>query len=86
MDRHPQQIKRARQDASRRVINSQKMSKLRSLIKNTMNSTDQETAATNYKSAISFIDKMAGDNLIHKNKASRHKAQLTKHVNSFTAK
>jgi len=86
MDRHPQQIKRARQDAKKREINSQKISRLRKLIKNVLATTDQESASNNYKAAVSFIDKMTGDNLIHRNKAARHKSQLTKHLNTFSAK
>lgn len=85
MDRHPQQIKRTRQDAVRREINSQKLSKLRSLIKNTLKSTDKEAVEKNYKAAISYIDKMADDNLIHRNKAARHKSQLSKHLNTVSA-
>lgn len=85
MDRHPQQIKRTRQDAKRRQINSQKISRLRSLIKNALKSSDQKTAEENYRTAVSYIDKMAQDNLIHANKAARHKSQLTKLLNSLSA-
>lgn len=85
MDRHPQQIKRTRQDAARREVNSQKLAKLRSLIKNVLKSTDKDAAEKNYKSAVSYIDKMTDDNLIHRNKGARHKSQLSKYLNTLSA-
>ena len=66
MDRHKQQIKRDRQDLKRRAINAQNKSKMRTLIKNVMSQDDAKKAKEPYVSAISFIDKMASKNLIHK--------------------
>ena len=85
MDRHKQQIKRDRQDLKRRAINAQNKSKMRTLIKTVMSHDDAKKATAPYASAISFIDKMASKNLIHKNNAARQKSRLTNYFNSLSA-
>jgi len=54
------------------------------LIKNVMVHNDAKKATESYSSAISFIDKMASKNLIHKNNAARQKSKLTNHLNSLS--
>ena len=49
-----------------------------------MNETDAKKAEVEYKKAVSFIDKMAQNHLIHKNKAARQKAQITRYINSLS--
>jgi len=83
MDRHPQQIKRERQDKKRRERNVADMSRLRTHIKRVMATTTKEDADKVYGQAVSVIDKAISRNLIHKNTGSRRKAQLTRHVNSL---
>ena len=83
MDRHPQQIKRERQDIIRRNRNIRNMSKLRTLINNVLQTNDPVEADSVYKNTVSFIDKMVSKRLIHKNTAARHKTQITRHVNSI---
>ena len=83
MDRHPQQIKRERQDIKKRARNVANMSKLRTQIKNVLQSTDKEKAQLEYTKAVSSIDKAAGKGLIHKNTAARRKSQITRHLNSL---
>ncbi|HJL79398.1 MAG TPA: 30S ribosomal protein S20 [Candidatus Marinimicrobia bacterium] len=83
MDRHPQQIKRERQDITRRNRNIRNMSKLRTLINNVLQTNDPVEADSVYKNAVSFIDKMVSKRLIHKNTAARRKTQITRHVNSI---
>jgi len=84
MDRHKQQIKRDRQDLKRRAINAQNKSKMRTLIKNVMSHDDAKKATDSYASAISFIDRMASKNLIHKSNAARQKSKLTNYLNSLS--
>ncbi len=84
MDRHPQQIKRERQDKSRRDKNIADMSKLRSAVKNVLTSSKQDEAEKLYKKAVSIIDKAAGKGLIKKNTAARRKSRITRHLNSLT--
>ena len=83
MDRHPQQIKRERQDIKKRARNVANLSKLRTQIKNVLQSTDKEKAQLEYTKAVSSIDKAAGKGLIHKNTAARRKSQITRHLNSL---
>jgi small subunit ribosomal protein S20 len=83
MDRHPQQIKRERQDIKRRSRNVSNMSRLRTQIKTVLELKDKEKAQVEYSKAVSFIDKAAGKGLIHKNTAARRKSQITRHLNSL---
>ena len=83
MDRHPQQIKRERQDIKRRSRNVSNMSRLRTQIKTVLELTDKEKAQVEYSKAVSFIDKAVGKGLIHKNTAARRKSQITRHLNSL---
>ena len=83
MDRHPQQIKRERQDIKRRSRNVSNMSRLRTQIKTVLELTDKEKAQGEYSKAVSLIDKAAGKGLIHKNTAARRKSQITRHLNSL---
>ena len=84
MDRHPQQIKRERQDIKRRARNIDSMSRLRTHIKNVLSTTTKADADKVYGEAVSIIDKAVNKNLIHKNTGSRRKAQITRHVNSLS--
>ena len=81
MDRHPQQIKRERQDIKRRARNVSNLSRLRTQIKNVLQSDDKNKAQEEYAKAVSYIDKAAGKGLIHKNTAARRKSQITRHIN-----
>ena len=84
MDRHPQQIKRERQDIKRRARNIDSMSRLRTHIKKVLSTTTKAEADIAYGEAVSIIDKAVNKNLIHKNTGSRRKAQITRHVNSLS--
>ena len=83
MDRHKQQIKRDRQDLKRRAINSQNKSKMRTLIKSVLQSESKSDAEKHYTSSVSFIDKMASKNVIHKNNAARQKSKITSYLNTL---
>ena len=83
MDRHPQQIKRERQDITRRNRNIRNMSKLKTLINNLLQTNDPIEADSVYKNTVSFIDKMVSKRLIHKNTAARRKTQIARHINSI---
>ena len=83
MDRHPQQIKRERQDVKRRAKNISDMSRLRTQIKRVLESTEKDKAQTEYTIAVSYIDKAANKGLLHKNTAGRRKSKITRHLNSL---
>ena len=84
MDRHPQQIKRERQDKKRRIINIAQMSKLKTAIKKVTSATNSEKAEVDYREAVKQIDKAASKGLIKKNTAARRKSRITRHINSLT--
>jgi len=84
MDRHPQQIKRERQDKKRRANNIAQMSKLKTAIKKVTSATDHEKAEVDYRVAVKQIDKAASKGLIKKNTAARRKSRITRHLNSLT--
>ena len=83
MDRHPQQLKRERQDKKRRARNVENLSRLRTFIKKVMSSTSREDAEPVYRSTVRIIDKAVSRNLIHRNTGGRRKAQITRHLNSL---
>ena len=83
MDRHKQQIKRDRQDLKKRAVNSQNKSRMRTLIKSVLTADSKKSASEHYASAVSFIDKMASKNIIHKNNAARQKSKITHHLNTL---
>ena len=84
MDRHPQQLKRERQDKKRRASNIAQMSKLKTAIKKVTSATDHEKAEVDYRAAVKKIDKAASKGLIKKNTAARRKSRITRHLNSLT--
>ena len=84
MDRHPQQIKRERQDKKRRERNIKNLSRMSTLMKNVFNMTKAEGSEQPYRAAVSFVDKMASAKLIHKNNAARKKTRLAKHINTLS--
>ncbi len=83
MDRHPQQIKRERQDIKRRAKNVTEMSRLRTAISNVLKTSTTDDAQKLYTQAVSFIDKAARRGLIKKNTAARRKSRITRHLNSL---
>lgn len=83
MPQHKSAIKRLRQDEKRRKHNRTRRSKMRTLNKKVLSSTDKETAEQNLKAAVSLIDKLSVKGILHKNTAARKKAALTRHVNSL---
>ena len=84
MDRHPQQIKRERQDKKRRARNVEGLSRLRTNVKKVLSATTKSDAELVYGNAVRVIDKAVNKNLIHKNTGARRKAQITRHLNSLS--
>ena len=84
MDRHPQQLKRERQDQKRRARNTADMSTLRTHIKQVLQSSDKTEAEKLYTAAVSVIDKAVKKCLIHQNTGARRKSQITRHLNSLS--
>ena len=71
--------KRARQSETQRQHNASLRSELRTAVKNVrkaIEAGDKSAAATVLQGAASTIDRIADKNIIHKNKAARHKSRL----------
>lgn len=86
MANSPQARKRARQAEKRRQHNASRDSMLRTQIKKVVHAIeagDKEAATAAYKAAAPVIDQAAGNGLIHKNKAARHKSRLNAHIKAM---
>jgi small subunit ribosomal protein S20 len=71
--------KRARQSEEQRQHNASLRSEFRTAVKNVrkaIEAGDRATAQTVLQGAASTIDRIADKNIIHKNKAARHKSRL----------
>jgi small subunit ribosomal protein S20 len=83
MPQHKSAIKRLRQDEKRKKRNKNRRSKMRTLVKKVLSSTEKEAAEKTLKEATSYIDKLTVKGIIHSNNAARKKARLTRHVNNL---
>jgi len=80
--------KRARQAAKANSHNSALRSKLRTAIKavrKAIDAGDQAVAAEVFKKSAKTLDIIADKNIIHKNKAARHKSRLAAAIKGLTA-
>ena len=71
--------KRALQSEKRRQHNASLRSTLRTAVKNVRKAIDagyKEAARAVYQRSVGTIDSIADKNIIHKNKAARHKSRL----------
>lgn len=78
--------KRARQSIERNKHNSSLRSMLRTSIKRVrqaIEAGDKAAAAEVFQKTTSIIDRIADKNIIHKNKAARHKSRLASAVKAL---
>jgi small subunit ribosomal protein S20 len=75
--------KRIRTNERKRVRNKASLSRVKTLIKNVMESSDKETAESRLKKAVAVLDKTANKGRLHRNNVARKKSKLTKFVNSL---
>lgn len=78
--------KRARQSEKSRVHNASLRSELRTAVKNVkkaIEAGDKTAAGTVFQQAAGTIDRIADKDIIHKNKAARHKSRLAAAVKSM---
>jgi len=83
MDRHPQQIKRSRQDKKKHHRNIAKASEMKTIIKTVMDEKKLSKVEKIYNKAVSNIDKMVNTGQLKKNTAARRKSKLARHLNSL---
>jgi len=78
--------KRARQAVARNLHNSSLRSMMRTAIKRVrqaIEAGDKTAAAEVFRKTSSVIDRVADKNVIHKNKAARHKSRLSAAINAL---
>ena len=81
-----QAAKRARQGERRRQHNAALRSRMRTFIKRVdkaIESGDRKAAEAAYKEAVPFIDSSADKDIIHANKAARHKSRLNARIRAM---
>jgi small subunit ribosomal protein S20 len=83
MAHHLSAKKRIRQTETKRSRNKYYARSTRSAVKALRQTSDKEEATEQYPKVVAMLDKLAKNNVIHKNKASNLKSKLAKHVNSL---
>ena len=83
-----QATKRARQGERRRQHNATVRSRMRTFLKRTVKAIeagDKPAAESALKEAVPLIDSSAGKNIIHANKAARHKSRLSARIRAMSS-
>ncbi len=78
--------KRARQSQKHRLHNASRRSLLRTRIKQVLKAIetgDQAAARAAYAQAVPIIDRMVNTDLVHRNKADRHKSRLNSRIKAM---
>ena len=83
MANHKSTLKRIRSNESKRLRNKYIHKTARNSIKELREAEDKKTASALYPKVIALVDKLAKNNIIHKNKASNLKSKLTVYVNAL---
>ena len=83
MANHKSAIKRIRQTKTRNVKNRLQHKTTRNAIKVLKETTTKKEAEKQFTNVTSLLDKLAKNNVIHKNKSANLKSKLSKHVNSL---
>ena len=83
MANHKSSIKRIRSDEAKKLRNKYQHKSTRTLIKKFQQETKKAAAKKLLPKAISMIDKLVKNNIIHKNKAGHLISQLAKQANAL---
>tara|TARA_B100000378_G_C17924344_1_gene370892 strand:- start:103 stop:357 length:255 start_codon:yes stop_codon:yes gene_type:complete len=83
MANHKSSIKRIRSDEAKKLRNKYQHKSTRTLIKKFQQETKKAAAKKLLPKAVSMIDKLVKNNIIHKNKASHLISQLAKQANAL---
>lgn len=84
MPNYPSSTKRLRQSFKRRARNHYKRKTTRTFLKKLRSTTSKDEAQKLYNRVSSMLDKLAKNNLIHKNKAANQKSKLARYVNTLS--
>jgi len=80
MANHKSALKRIRSNNAKRLRNKLQHKSTRNAIRDLRVETDKKVAAESLPKVVAMIDKLAKNNIIHKNKAANLKSKLTKLV------
>jgi small subunit ribosomal protein S20 len=80
MANHKSALKRIRSNEAKRLRNKYQHKTTRNAVRDLRSVEDKKDAETKLGKVISMLDKLAKNNIIHKNKAANLKSKLTKHV------
>jgi small subunit ribosomal protein S20 len=80
MANHKSALKRIRSNESKRLRNKYQHKTTRNAVRDLRAVEDKKEAEGMLSNVISMLDKLAKNNIIHKNKAANLKSKLTKHV------
>ena len=83
MANHKSSLKRIRQDKKKQLHNKYYAKTMRNAVRKLRAMTNKEEAVKLYPAVQKMLDKLAKNNIIHKNKASNLKSSLTKHINKL---
>ena len=83
MANHKSSEKRVRQEENRKVHNKYYAKSTRNAIKQLRTTSEKAAAEELLPKVSSMLDKLAKNNVIHKNKATNLKSKLARHVNSL---
>ena len=82
----PSAEKAARQAVKHRTRNVTMRSRMRSAIRNVtaaIEGGNKETAQSSYKAAVPVIDALVNKQIVHRNKAARHKSRLAARIRAM---
>ncbi|WP_439128304.1 30S ribosomal protein S20 [Polaribacter sp.] len=80
MANHKSALKRIRSNEAKRLRNKYQHKTTRNAVRDLRTIEDKKDAEGKLNTVISMLDKLAKNNIIHKNKAANLKSKLTKHV------
>ena len=83
MANHKSSLKRIRQTKKRTLHNRYYAKTMRNAVRKLRAMTDKDEAVKLYPAVQKMLDKLAKNNIIHKNKASNLKSSLAKHINKL---
>ena len=83
MANHKSAEKRNRSNEAKRARNRVRKNAVKNIVKKLRLNKDKTNASEQLVKASSLLDKLAKNNIIHKNKAANLKSKLTKFVNSI---
>ena len=83
MANHKSSLKRIRQTKTRNEHNRYYAKTMRNAVRKLRATTDKEEAIKMYPVVQKMLDKLAKNNIIHKNKAANLKSSLAQHINQL---